>query len=55
MRPDDSAVLLDFGSARQAMSTKTKTLTAVVSPGYAPYEQYDSRGKGDKQGAWTDI
>ena len=33
IRPDKSAVLLDFGSARQAISTKTKTLTAVVSPG----------------------
>ena len=46
-------MLLDFGSARQAMGSATKTLTALVSPGYAPFEQYYS--KSDEQGAWTDI
>ncbi len=46
-------VLIDFGSARFAMSGKTQLLTAVVSPGYAPYEQYE--GTGDRQGPWTDI
>ena len=55
IQPDGSTVLLDFGSARQAIGTKTRALTAVVSPGYAPYEQYDGRGQGDKQGPWTDI
>ncbi len=41
-------VLLDFGSARQRASE----LTAVVSPGYAPFEQYHTHGK---QGPWSDI
>jgi serine/threonine protein kinase len=53
IRNDGSPVLLDFGSARQALGEETKTLTSLVSPGYAPFEQYFS--KGDKQGAWTDI
>ncbi len=53
VRQDGSPVLLDFGSARQALSQQTQTLTTMVSPGYAPFEQYVS--KSDKQGPWTDI
>lgn len=48
MRDDDSPVLIDFGSARQ----KASELTAVVSPGYAPFEQYHTHGK---QGPWSDL
>jgi serine/threonine protein kinase len=48
IRDDGSPVLLDFGSARQ----RAVELTAVVSPGYAPFEQYHSQGK---QGPWSDI
>lgn len=43
-------VLIDFGSARSAISTHT--LTALVSPGYGPVEQYFEQGH---QGPWTDI
>jgi len=50
MREDDSPVLLDFGSARVA-SAGTE-LTAIVTPGYAPIEQYHSQGQ---QGPWTDL
>jgi len=53
IRRDGHPVLLDFGSARQALGEETKTLTSVVSPGYAPFEQYYS--KSDRQGPWTDI
>ncbi len=53
LRHDGSPVLLDFGSARQALKGKTRTLTALVSAGYAPLEQYFSRS--DLQGPWTDI
>jgi len=53
IREDGSPVLLDFGSARQALSMATQTLTSLVSPGYAPYEQYYS--KSDRQGPWTNI
>lgn len=53
IRRDGSPVLLDFGSARQATGRTDKTLTSLVSPGYAPFEQYYS--KGDSQGPWTDI
>jgi serine/threonine protein kinase len=47
---DNSPVLLDFGSARSAVTTQT--LTAIVSPGYGPIEQYFDQGT---QGAWSDI
>jgi serine/threonine protein kinase len=53
IRKDGSPVLIDFGSARQALGEQTKTLTSLVSPGYAPFEQYYS--KGESQGPWTDI
>ena len=53
IRKDSSPVLIDFGSARQALGVATQTLTSLVSPGYAPFEQYYS--KSDQQGPWTDI
>ena len=49
---DNSPVLLDFGSARQAMGVKSRSVTSIITPGYAPIEQYLSRGD---QGPWTDI
>lgn len=52
VRPDGSPVLVDFGSARQLVEQRTKSMTAVITPGYAPLEQYTMRAK---QGAWTDI
>ena len=48
MREDGTPVLLDFGSARMQASE----LTAVVSPGYAPFEQYHTQGD---QGPWSDV
>ena len=51
-RSDESPVLLDFGSARQALGRKSRSITAIASAGYSPPEQYESRGD---QGAWTDI
>ena len=51
-RSDESPVLLDFGSARQAVGRRSKSMTAIASAGYSPPEQYESDGA---QGAWTDI
>ena len=52
IRNDGTPVLLDFGSARHAVG-KARTLTILVAPGYAPFEQYYSSS--ENQGAWTDI
>jgi formylglycine-generating enzyme required for sulfatase activity/serine/threonine protein kinase len=45
-------ILLDFGAARQAMGERSRSLSVVVSAGYAPFEQYQRKGT---QGPWTDI
>ena len=50
---DGSAVVLDFGAARQAVGQRSKRLTTILTPGYAPIEQYDS--KADDVGVWSDI
>ena len=54
VREDNSPVLLDFGSARQALSGVTQQLTALVSVGYTPLEQYGDSAD-SQQGPWTDI
>ena len=41
---DGSPVLVDFGAARQAVGERSRSVTAVLTPGYAPIEQYSSRG-----------
>tara|TARA_R110002096_G_scaffold67332_7_gene163342 strand:- start:21025 stop:22821 length:1797 start_codon:yes stop_codon:yes gene_type:complete len=45
-------ILLDFGAARQAIGNKTRDMTAIVTPRFAPLEQYSSDGN---MGPWSDI
>jgi serine/threonine protein kinase len=49
---DGNVVLIDFGSARQFTEGYTVTHTSMITPGYAPLEQYDERVK---RGVFTDI
>jgi serine/threonine protein kinase len=48
----ETPVLIDFGAARAALSAHSHALTAILSEGYAPYEQYQ---RDSDQGCYTDI
>ena len=54
VQDNGDAVLLDFGSARQIIGDRTRGLTVILKPGYAPVEQYAGDASLD-QGAYTDI
>ncbi len=45
-------VLIDFGAARQNLSSMTRSVMSVLTAGYAPIEQYATTGN---QGPWTDL
>lgn len=51
-RKSGKPMLIDFGNARVSTGQKTSAVTAVLTPGYAPFEQYSTKGR---QGPWTDL
>lgn len=50
--PDGRAVLIDFGTAREFIAGQTKRMTTMLTPGYAPLEQYTEQAR---RGPYTDI
>ncbi len=52
IRDSGAPLLIDFGAARLAVGGVTSTMTSILTPGYAPLEQYSKDGH---QGPWTDI
>jgi eukaryotic-like serine/threonine-protein kinase len=41
----DRAVLIDFGAAREFIAGKTQQMSVILTPGYAPPEQYSPMGQ----------
>ncbi|MFP5392981.1 MAG: serine/threonine protein kinase [Gammaproteobacteria bacterium] len=52
LRNDGTPIVLDFGAARQTMTTDVPKLTPMYTPGFAPTELYV---KGSQLGPWSDI
>jgi len=52
LRKDGSPMLIDFGSARHAMSGAGHASRTALTHGYAPVEQYPDKGE---LGPWSDV
>jgi len=52
LKSNGSPMLIDFGATRYSIGAKSQSLSVILTPGYAPKEQYSSRSK---QGAFTDL
>ncbi len=52
IKADGKVKLIDFGAARFSDSELEKTRSIIITPGYAPAEQYESKSI---QGPFTDI
>ena len=52
VRTNGTPVLIDFGAARVSAGEADRTMTAFISAGYTPWEQYSDDGR---QGPWSDL
>jgi serine/threonine protein kinase len=52
LREDHTPMLIDFGSARQAITGADSAQRITLTHGFAPIEQYPDKGE---KGPWTDL
>lgn len=52
VRPGNDSLLLDFGAIQSTCTARIHKLDTVLTAGYSPPEQYDTKAP---LGAWTDI
>ncbi len=52
LKNSEEIKIIDFGSSRVFTADKTKTYEKILTPGYAPLEQYGGKGK---RGEYTDV
>ena len=56
LREEGGPVLIDFGGARDFETTEGVDLSMLISPNYAPIEQYEKKGHVQQaQGPWSDV
>ena len=56
VRRDRTPILIDFGAAQKQVGERSGALRTILTPGYAPLEQYPSTGRTTRrEGPWTDI
>ena len=53
IRKNASPILIDFGASKLALGEASKSITSMLTEGYAPLEQYSTDIK--KQGPFTDL
>ncbi|MDR0881623.1 MAG: SUMF1/EgtB/PvdO family nonheme iron enzyme [Candidatus Adiutrix sp.] len=53
LQNNGNPILIDFGAARNALANRSRSLSVVLTPGYAPAEQYTAAAA--NQGPWTDL
>jgi len=53
LRSNKSPVLIDFGASKLALGEASKSITSMLTEGYAPLEQYSTDIK--RQGSFTDL
>jgi len=52
IKDNNNPMLIDFGATRYSIGVKSQSLSIILTPGYAPKEQYSSKSK---QASYTDI